>query len=393
MEISDRKSGFRLLILLLHLARPLMADEFTHSIPPPFPAPPPPRSSSSLAPFRPGIAVIVGVLTTMFSVTFLLLLYAKHCTQTSAAAASSGGYGGHHIVSAANRRNSGVGRSVIESLPVFRYGSLRGQKEGLECAVCLDRFEPAEVLRLLPKCRHGFHVECVDTWLDAHSTCPLCRFRVDPEDVLLLIEEPPPPAPMLEKENGQQPPTTCGGRVSGRHSSAGERSSVVEIVVHRSEPRKSADAKPVSVGCFDYRSRNDAFLMESVVEEDDKPLPLPPPKAAERENLERRFGHRIIVCDDSRVPRRWSDVRPSDLMFLRPDSVVDGARFSASRASVMCSAKHRTDGKGLINERSMSEITGARRFNNRREEERLGPKRTAGWHGTRDGFGLTPTSR
>nr|CAD1827590.1 unnamed protein product [Ananas comosus var. bracteatus] len=58
-----------------HLVRLLLdADDATD-----WAAPLPSARPSSSSPFRPSVAVIVGVLTTMFSLTFLLLLYAKHC--------------------------------------------------------------------------------------------------------------------------------------------------------------------------------------------------------------------------------------------------------------------------------------------------------------------------
>lgn len=48
-------------------------------------------------------------------------------------------------------------------------------KDGLECAVCLCEVCEGEKARLLPKCNHGFHVDCIDMWFQSHSTCPLCR--------------------------------------------------------------------------------------------------------------------------------------------------------------------------------------------------------------------------
>ncbi|THG05659.1 hypothetical protein TEA_013309 [Camellia sinensis var. sinensis] len=44
----------------------------------------------------------------------------------------------------------------------------------LECVVCLNRVSSGEKYRLLG-CNHGFHVHCIEAWLQASSTCPLCR--------------------------------------------------------------------------------------------------------------------------------------------------------------------------------------------------------------------------
>lgn len=46
---------------------------------------------------------------------------------------------------------------------------------GSECAICLGDFVDGEVLRILPTCKHGFHIACIDAWLLSHSSCPTCR--------------------------------------------------------------------------------------------------------------------------------------------------------------------------------------------------------------------------
>ncbi|PWA91789.1 Zinc finger, RING/FYVE/PHD-type [Artemisia annua] len=71
--------------------------------------------------------------------------------------------------------DSGVDQSFIDTLPVFSYKSIIGVKDPFDCAVCLCEFEGEDKLRLLPKCSHAFHMDCIDTWLLSHSTCPLCR--------------------------------------------------------------------------------------------------------------------------------------------------------------------------------------------------------------------------
>ncbi|KAI3996595.1 hypothetical protein MKX01_009427 [Papaver californicum] len=78
--------------------------------------------------------------------------------------------------------DAGVDQSYIDTLPVFFYNAIMGiKKYPFDCAVCLCEFEDDDKLRLLPKCSHAFHLECIDTWLLSHSTCPLCRGSLLPD--------------------------------------------------------------------------------------------------------------------------------------------------------------------------------------------------------------------
>ncbi|XP_038902313.1 RING-H2 finger protein ATL63-like [Benincasa hispida] len=72
----------------------------------------------------------------------------------------------------------GLDALVISAIPLFIYVSEKECKIGLECVICLSLFEENEIGRSLPKCKHVFHVECIDMWLSSHSNCPICRVPV-----------------------------------------------------------------------------------------------------------------------------------------------------------------------------------------------------------------------
>ncbi|KAI3883355.1 hypothetical protein MKW92_039601 [Papaver armeniacum] len=81
----------------------------------------------------------------------------------------------------------GLDSTVIQTFPLLVYSDIKNHKKKisavgtlLDCAVCLGEYEDEDLLRLLPKCRHIFHRECVDGWLDSHSTCPVCRSDLNP---------------------------------------------------------------------------------------------------------------------------------------------------------------------------------------------------------------------
>ncbi|KAI3819858.1 hypothetical protein L1987_13710 [Smallanthus sonchifolius] len=65
--------------------------------------------------------------------------------------------------------------SVINSISVFKYKKGDNLIDGTDCSVCLTEFQDDEMLRLLPKCNHAFHIPCIDMWLSSHTNCPLCR--------------------------------------------------------------------------------------------------------------------------------------------------------------------------------------------------------------------------
>jgi hypothetical protein len=57
-----------------------------------------------------------------------------------------------------------------------------------QCLICLEDYNPEEDLRLL-SCRHVFHKECVDRWLETgRNNCPACRSQVRSFYILQSVE-------------------------------------------------------------------------------------------------------------------------------------------------------------------------------------------------------------
>ncbi|GJN03865.1 hypothetical protein PR202_ga21354 [Eleusine coracana subsp. coracana] len=84
----------------------------------------------------------------------------------------------------------------------FRPSRFGRRRAGVDCRVCLARFEPESVVNRLP-CGHLFHRACLETWLDYdHATCPLCRHRLLPAAGADESSSPAPspaPAPRLAR--------------------------------------------------------------------------------------------------------------------------------------------------------------------------------------------------
>ncbi|KAM7260303.1 hypothetical protein ACFE04_016044 [Oxalis oulophora] len=231
--------------------------------------------SNALHPFKPSLALILGILSVMGLITFLVLAYKFCCTKTSDQILTPDQHFDEILQS--RSRFSGIDRSLIESLPFFRFSSLKGSRDGLECAICISKFEETETLRLLTKCSHAFHLNCIDKWLESHSSCPLCRYKIDIKNF------------------------------SSRFSNLTEDASI-EVFVRRHQ---------VSSGIDPGENEEELLIQES----------------GDREILH-KFKHKIIVSDFI-IRNRWSEADSSDLLFLNSKmlGINSRNRFSSSNSN------------------------------------------------------------
>lgn len=75
----------------------------------------------------------------------------------------------------------GLDETTLRNYPKLLYSQAKSNHNKKEflvssgCSICLVDYKDNDKLRLLPDCRHIFHVKCIDTWLRLHPTCPNCR--------------------------------------------------------------------------------------------------------------------------------------------------------------------------------------------------------------------------
>lgn len=165
----------------------------SQSSPPSPQAPPlipsePQHHSFSFKTLSPSLLIILLILTVTvvasISLCFLLRHLNGRCLRRLAP--SSAGSAPAESRRISTRR---VSPDNAASLPLFTYSAITRRSSSTvsaDCAVCLSKFEPSDELRLLPLCCHAFHAVCIDTWLQSHQTCPLCRSPIAASDAELM---------------------------------------------------------------------------------------------------------------------------------------------------------------------------------------------------------------
>ncbi|KAH7669596.1 Zinc finger RING/FYVE/PHD-type protein [Dioscorea alata] len=77
--------------------------------------------------------------------------------------------------------NQGLTEQAIQAIPIIQFRADRSSFH--ECSVCLNEFQEDERLKILPHCFHVFHMDCIDTWLQSNSNCPVCRGGISSRDM------------------------------------------------------------------------------------------------------------------------------------------------------------------------------------------------------------------
>ncbi|CAH8381118.1 unnamed protein product [Eruca vesicaria subsp. sativa] len=202
--------------------------------------------SSSLDSLKPSVLVIILILlmTLLISVSICFLLRClNRCSHHSPLSPSYTSSSSESLRFSTRRVSPETERSsVLDSLPVFKFSSVTRRStasNSSDCAVCLSKFEPDDQLRLLPLCCHAFHADCIDIWLKANQTCPLCR------------------SPLFASESDlMKALNTSASLVNNNGGGGGDNSFRLEIgsISRRNNPTpESGDQhRSYSIGSFDY---------------------------------------------------------------------------------------------------------------------------------------------
>ncbi|KAH7852278.1 hypothetical protein Vadar_022687 [Vaccinium darrowii] len=264
------------------------------------------------------IAVVASLVGIIFVISLVLILCTALCHRRDAV---------HHnqqtpdgLLRPPVSRYSGIDKIVIESLPFFKFSALGGLRSGLECAVCLSKFQDIEILRLLPKCKHAFHINCIDKWLENHSSCPLCREKISIDDL-----------------------TYSNSLRFLSSQSEVRQDSNVELFVQREESHRKSSR--FSIGSSSRRSeKSGAKEDEFRIREDHE--------NNEEIELFHKFNHKIIMSN-AVLKSRWSNLSSSDLLFLNSEMLRD---VSSNRFPPLDSNTHANSNTWVTEEGRISKI-------------------------------------
>ncbi|XAR51850.1 hypothetical protein NMG60_11006612 [Bertholletia excelsa] len=121
------------------------------------------------------MAIVVSIILLFMGIGVLILIHICIVGR----AFRRGFRGDNNTIERGSFGSTSMSQDDIEKLPSFDFKAREKGSSPVDCAVCLENFKAGDKCRLLPLCRHSFHAECVDLWLQKTPVCPICRTGAD----------------------------------------------------------------------------------------------------------------------------------------------------------------------------------------------------------------------
>ncbi|GKA93353.1 RING-H2 finger protein ATL8-like protein [Tanacetum coccineum] len=146
--------------------------------------PPPPTQVDPTAPSDDFVVILAALLCALICVLGLIAVARCSWIRRISGITITGGTRHARPVPGSGSANKGLKKKILKTLPKVTYSpttvSECDYKVSDCCAICLTEFEDGDEIRVLPTCKHVFHVTCIDTWFGSHSSCPSCRQILTP---------------------------------------------------------------------------------------------------------------------------------------------------------------------------------------------------------------------
>ena len=82
-----------------------------------------------------------------------------------------------------NNNRTPINPRILQSLPEITLDDIsKLDNEKKNCIICLENFKVGEKVIILP-CVHIFHSKCIKNWFTAKDECPMCKFKLTPENL------------------------------------------------------------------------------------------------------------------------------------------------------------------------------------------------------------------
>jgi hypothetical protein len=115
--------------------------------------------------------IVVLAINLLFVLLLMVVILAYACRQVYRLMAET-------LLSASQNLEDGERNQILNMRKPFEEVRANFAEVSSTCSICLMEFERDNSCIILPGCEHCFHHECIEGWIQNHSTCPYCRNNI-----------------------------------------------------------------------------------------------------------------------------------------------------------------------------------------------------------------------